>query len=83
MKHGHPCNTPDELEIGEVILIAQAGVGIYLESVVVSGETRDKSTQEKSHLHTAFLNAAVMLLGLFSSCKLWGEQIPKNLREMA
>lgn len=71
MKHGHSCNTPNELEIGEVILIAQAGVGIYLESVVVSGETQDESTQEDSHLHTAFLNATVMLLGLFPSLSLY------------
>lgn len=40
MKHSHSCHTPDELEIGEVILVAQAGVGVDLESVVVAAETR-------------------------------------------
>ena len=67
MKHGHSCNTPDELEIGEVILVAQARVGINLESVVVSGETQDESTQEESHLNTAFLNATVRFVSRFIS----------------
>lgn len=40
MKHSHSCHTSDELEIGEVILIAQAGVGVDLECVVVPAETR-------------------------------------------
>ncbi len=40
MKHGHPCHTSNELEIREVILVAQARVGIDLECVVVPAETR-------------------------------------------
>lgn len=40
MKHGHSCDTSNELEIGEVILIAQARVGIDLEGVVVPAQTR-------------------------------------------
>lgn len=43
MKHSHSCHTADELEIGEVILIAQAGVWIYLESVVVPGQQQKKN----------------------------------------
>lgn len=47
MKHGHPCHTPDEFEIGEVIFIAQARVGIDLESVVVPGQTQRKELMSK------------------------------------
>ncbi len=45
MKHSHSCDSSDELEIGEVILVAQTGVGIDLESVVVPVE----STEVESH----------------------------------
>lgn len=49
MKHSHSCHASDELEVGEVILIAQARVGIDLESVVVPEESRAK--KKKSHFH--------------------------------
>lgn len=48
MKHSHSCHTPDELEIGEVILIAQAGVGVDLECVVVPAETRAQKKKKKA-----------------------------------
>lgn len=35
MKHGHSRHTSNELEIGEVVLITQARVGVDLQSVVV------------------------------------------------
>lgn len=38
MKHGHPRHAPDELEVGEVVLVAQAGVGVDLEGVVVPAQ---------------------------------------------
>lgn len=36
MKHGHSCHTTYELKIGEVIFVAEAGVGIDLKSVIIS-----------------------------------------------
>lgn len=35
MKHGHSCHAPNELEVGEVVLITQTRVGVDLESIVV------------------------------------------------
>lgn len=40
MKHGHSRHTSNELEIGEVVLVAQAGVGVDLQSVVVPVGTK-------------------------------------------
>lgn len=40
MEHGHSCHASDELEVGEVILVAQARVGVDLEGVVVPAEMR-------------------------------------------
>lgn len=40
MKHSHSCHTTYELEIGEVVLIAKARVGIDLQSVVVPEQTQ-------------------------------------------
>ena len=59
MKHGHSCNTSDELEVGEVILVAQARVGIDLESVVVPADT-----EEASH----FLVTTVCLRAIVFKC---------------
>lgn len=42
MKHSHSCHTPDELEVGEVILIAKTRVGINLQGVVVPVENREE-----------------------------------------
>ena len=52
MIHGHSRHTPDELKIGEVILITQARVGIDLESVVVPGKTRKASTEKQKLIST-------------------------------
>lgn len=55
MKHSHSCHTSDELEIGEVILVAQAGVGVDLESVVVTAETRgEKKKKKKTVIYICF-----------------------------
>lgn len=52
MKHGHSCHTSDELEIGQVILIAQARVGVDLQSVVVPGERREDSMEQENSIPT-------------------------------
>lgn len=68
VKHGHSCNPSNKLEVGEVVFVAQARVGIDLESVVISGETREGDTltvlvssQLFSYLHLA--------LAVMSYCK--------------
>ena len=39
VEHGHSRHATNELEVGEVVLVAQAGVGVDLEGVVVPGIT--------------------------------------------
>ena len=39
MEHGHSSHTTNELEVGQVVLVTQARVGVDLEGVVVSGVT--------------------------------------------
>lgn len=47
MKHGHSCHTTDEFEIGEMILVAEARVGIDLESVIIPDQIIQKAERKK------------------------------------
>lgn len=80
MKHGHSCHTSDELEIGEVILVAQAGVGIDLESVVVPADTQGEHRGRKSFPgYLVMLGAvSIVLSGFIPLCLFYHENLKRG-----
>ena len=62
MENGHPSHAANELEVGEVVLIAQAGVGVDLESVVISEDHRENRVKYMTRSEGTISHRLILVL---------------------